>query len=582
MKSHYFFISVLLACSLFFASIDRHIIADDSFAYLEVSEKIYHHSYRAASEITKHPPLYSLLLGPSVLIYGRTLMALHFFPILFFLAIPLCLYFLGRHIFRNNLVAFLCALLYLIFPTNLRHLTTPLTEPICVALILASFLLLEKCRRDLKYLPFFGLVLALLFLTRYETIPLILLEFIYLIVFLIKEKRISRRNVFLIILVIAIFQIPFVVFNLSEGSLVPGRAIHALQLVYHHLANPETRMYPDYPPLRLVGVSYNIYLGGNPLLPVMILGGICFAWYRRSGLLIIASIWCAALYGLIIFYGTNTWILRHLTKVTPFICLFICYLLFEIWNLGLKSSRNILSFFPFVLFLTALILSVLYTSARDYRAFQDDTRYSLERASLLQLSRTNPDIPPVKDWIALKIQKLNVAEETFRAVLGYARKPAYLRKRAEVFELENFYSDFTATDFLQQITRHDPVDRFWKGPGSGRLGILPKFRDGTITLRFRFEKPVCGMEYCDRHIAWTRDDRVTLLFSLDGEEWETWYSDARCYDPITYGTYREFPGENHRTIYLKYYFHAGDARREPLDNGGAALEEMAFSVDFYE
>jgi hypothetical protein len=311
----------------------------------------------------------------------------------------------------------------------------------------------------------------------------------------------------------------------------------------------------------------------------MILGGMVLSWYRRSWLLIIGSFWCAGLYCFVLYYGTNIFV-RHLTKITPFMCLFIIFFLFEIWQRCAKFSLKSLRIGSGLAILGCLGAVLLYTCARDGRMSRDDRRYTLDRASLLQIGRQNPHIPSVREWHRLISEKWVPREEIIRQVLGHTRIPAYLKRRAELLDLENFYTDFTDGAFRLHLKSPAAAGAFWTGPASGRVGIRPRDGTGEMIFRFAYDRPIESIEYADRHVAWTRGDRVALSFSWHGQDWEVLYRDSRCYRPISFGTCLTADREDEKAFYLKYDFQAGDPRRAADDNRGAALTEMSFALSF--
>jgi len=577
-KRHYAFLFILAVLSLYFACAERQIFSDDTAGYLMRSDQIYDFSFRSIRVLTGRPPFYPLLIGPSMIIFGRNLIALHIFPLLFFLSIPFSLYYLGRRILKQDPAAFLCVLLFLLFPTNIRHLATPLTEPLCVALILLSLLLLDKCLENLRYLPLYGLVLAFLFLTRYETMLLIIPQGLYLLWALKKDGRLTRRKLIFVVSVLLLFQLPFALINFAGGSMfLPARSFHAVKLALHSILHPGHGMYPGYPPIKLIGISYKNYLGGNPLIPILILGGAIMALYRRAWLLIIGAFWCAGLYVFVVYYGTNTWFIRHLSKATPFVCLLIIYLCLEIWNLCRRTSNKTLKILLLSIGLGFPAAALLFSAYRDQREGRDETRYTLNRASLVRLWRNNAGIPSLSAWHRLKSQKLKPREEIIREVLGHSRSPKYLKQRADAVGIVNFYADFSDWGFRSFLAGTPEIGRFWKGPGAKCIGVFPKYGETEVTFHFSFPQDIKILEYCDRHVSWTRKDRVSLSFSWDGRHWDEWYQDSRCYRPISFGRKVKADRTARRAFYLRYRFRAGDPRREPFDNGGAALKEMALA-----
>ena len=87
----------------------------------------------------------------------------------------------------------------------------------------------------------------------------------------------------------------------------------------------------------------------------------------------------------------------------------------------------------------------------------------------------------------------------------------------------------------------------------------------------------------DIHTQWGLGDVTKMWTSTDGEHWTLRYNDWNVHYTKDY-YYQFFADEfkDCKTLFIKYYFYAGDQTRTGNDNRGASLEEFAFAVTYKE
>lgn len=106
------------------------------------------------------------------------------------------------------------------------------------------------------------------------------------------------------------------------------------------------------------------------------------------------------------------------------------------------------------------------------------------------------------------------------------------------------------------------------------VGAYPYGANGSFVYRFHIPERFDHFRISDIHTVWAETNEVKLWVSPDNATWRIVHDDVPQ-DVSAYRFSRVFSSAKElgpdREIYLKYSFHAGNAKRHPEDNRGASL-----------
>ncbi|MDP7034812.1 MAG: glycosyltransferase family 39 protein, partial [Planctomycetota bacterium] len=132
---------LLLGSALATNLLHRPLLVDDTTVALEWADSVFGSEAIALSNQTEDtPPFFPFLVYLSTLLCGRTVLALHLFPLLASLFNPILVYVLFRDVFQERSRALGGALLFLLWPSALFYYNQAVAEPITLTLVLGMLL----------------------------------------------------------------------------------------------------------------------------------------------------------------------------------------------------------------------------------------------------------------------------------------------------------------------------------------------------------------------------------------------------------------------------------------------------------
>ena len=145
-----------------------------------------------------------------------------------------------------------------------------------------------------------------------------------------------------------------------------------------------------------------------------------------------------------------------------------------------------------------------------------------------------------------------------------------------------YYDDYeTNVQWEKDRMSSEGTSSLWNAEYAGRLGAFPLGQEGGFAYKFDLPRPIDTVTLSDIHTQWGPGDVVKMWTSFDGQQWTLRYDNRNVRYTEDY-YYRFFDDEfdGATTIYIKYFFHAGDRTRTGNDNRGASLDEFSLAVNY--
>ena len=106
------------------------------------------------------------------------------------------------------------------------------------------------------------------------------------------------------------------------------------------------------------------------------------------------------------------------------------------------------------------------------------------------------------------------------------------------------------------------------------VGVQPCGASGSFTLKFVFPRPARRVRIRSVHSAWSGDDRVALLTSLDGETWTERFAQTAKMQAVTEELDLSAEVAGRTQLFVRYDLRAGEPTRFFMDNRGALVREL--------
>ena len=110
--------------------------------------------------------------------------------------------------------------------------------------------------------------------------------------------------------------------------------------------------------------------------------------------------------------------------------------------------------------------------------------------------------------------------------------------------------------------------------GAHGVGVQPCGASGGFTLKFVFPRPARSVRIRSVHSAWSGDDRVALLTSLDGETWSQRFAQTAKSQAVTEDLDLSAEVAGRTQLFIRYDLRAGEPTRFFMDNRGAFVREF--------
>lgn len=597
----------IFLCSLVINSVYRGIAHDGGLSYLEGAKVILagdplldpHQNLGSP----KYPArfVYIALIALATRIVGVTLLALHLFPFLIQLINPCLVFLLVARTMCSVKWGLFGALLFSLHPFSVVSLNHHSEGPIFLCLLLFLMLFSDLAGRHVAKAIFSGVCAALLILTRFE-------EGLLFLFFLILPQVLShwRSKTFwawsalagasfaaVIVICAVIFQFPI---------FYPAQYLPAL-IHRQERYGEGTSFYGLTKQALIVFVQW--YLCGKFLAPLLVLlSGIgVFEAIKRRHWQLLGM--CFPYLGFLLFvYNARTTPTNMVTFafITPAFLILVLSglrLLFQDCAHKCSAWRAGRSAYCHIGLIAISVAMVMFFSRSAYRLGQLSDEV-IPASSFWRVAQANPPLPGHPDYhepfVRLTREErffFKYREELYRAVRGRYRAwnlaaighyafekdfPALARQHADF----SYFDDYDSPEQWQRDRYHqEGSSLLWTPAHPGRLGAFPTGSDGTFVYEFDLPRPIDTVVISDTHTQWGPRDRVELWTSPDGQKWTRRYGEhgARFKDDHYYQFFEdEFEGTS--TLYVKYYFRAGDKGRAPDDNRGASLKRFEVAITY--
>lgn len=566
----------------------RGIFGADLADYFRRADSIYfncqlYHTTEAISSV-----LYPASIAVAYPLVGHTLLASHFVNLFLWILLPVLFFFLLRRMLHNQLWAWIGAIVYLCYPTNLVWLNHNSTEVMIVFWFVLTLLLNEYARTHPALFLLIGITCACMVLTRLFD-GLLLTGILGAAILYEHRKTIPFKWVVLGFLVFLGVQYLFaIVFGYSleqYGDYIQQMATNAdfrsgQDILAKRVAVLKT----------LMGV-YIRWLFADRWLPLFLfclLLGIIHQLRKN----IIAPTMALVGYSLFLFFsiahgGFEIFFLRQSVKmIAPLTILLIsgAKMIYDWIEYIISRKGKWIAPCIFIIILLGCG-SLFYRQNLAFIALMSDI---IPASSLINIIRNNP-VYPVFPAPGTNVE---IRENMIKAVTG-AYRPSYLARVAQqaweegVPHQEREQADFAyratfsdETSWKTNILGMTGTSPLWSAERSGHLGAFPYQAEATLVYKFSFPQKAQKIVLSDIHSQWAPGDVVRMWTSSDGQLWTLRYDDNLRYQKIHY--HEELTEEiaGIQTLYVKYYFYAGDPNRDAADNRGATLDEFSLAITF--
>ncbi len=583
---------IILLLSMYLTSKDRRIINHDTYGYWHAADTLYF-GYTYPSDNLY--PGYPYLISFSYLLFGHTMLALHIFPYLCFLLLPLLLYITCIRIFKDVKLAVFSSILFMIFPSLFIRLNQATTEPIIVFSALATLLLFDYSTEKSYLLAILLPLCSWLFLVRYDSILFVLIITIAISINFWRKRKIPYIYLSAGIIPAILIQIPFALFNLRKSSsAMPVEKIEAWATISSSqdsipTATSKTIIFLKGLLNQAVEISNEFQIPPMILfllfiiLSILIIMGTIYCIRKSKNLtfaIILVYFWSYLLIALFYIRGS---ILRHVARIIPFaIILIACGLvmllkilqnMFDKLLQRQKSKKllKLLKLSPAIL-LTFIILILLSASLLYSRTYKKSRSY-LYSTSMLNIIK-NPLILPItlqKEYES-QLPKSNInIDYKFENTLSilYADKEFkkfyhplkdenvlyhQIKEKSDFFYVDDFKTDKYKKDSYS-IQKSSNNLKLWHEKTPGFLGLTDK-GEATLIYKFEFNKPIDRVTISDYHINYIPAYNIVEMWtsSDNGKNWILRYADKKRKLEVKYDQTFETEFDGARSILIKYYF----------------------------
>jgi len=570
----------------------RGIYADDLPRYIQWADAIYFQQGLQGSDDMSNPEksIASIFLSASIAaayhIVGHSLFALHLFPFLFALATPLFFFGLLRRMVRHDVWALLGTLTYIAYPTNLVWLNQPFAEPIFICWFVLTMLIVEYAKEYPRLLVFVGITTAFMVMAR-------IFDGLMFTVFTLAAILYEYRKKFPFIPVafaIALFLIVMVACPFLFGfSFATYYEYFDFMLTKDTLA---VNYVGESSPMTLTIIASKAfirwYLGGIFAIGVCFFLGIgTVATIKKN---VVLPIICVTGYSAFLLFvlggrGMEPLLTRLGSKMLPglVILLIVGGKTVADWIMQTSLPRKkLFAYFVSLLFFGGLTAISFGRNQAFFKLMTD----IIPASSLWNIIEANPPLPIGRQFYSIEFR-----EDVYKAVLGNyrpsyrsnvaekawnAKEPEHVRQTADF----SYYTSFRDEQWKTGTFRIEGNSPLWTAAHPGRIGAFPTGADGTVIYKFSFQSPVQNVTISDVHSQWESGDVVRMWISENGTDWILQYDDDIHYKKAYYHNTVQYSPPGISTLYVKYYFYAGDPARAKNDNRGASLEQFSFAASF--
>ncbi len=558
--------------------------------------------------------IYLIFIAIGCKIFGINLVAFHIFPYLLQIINP-CLFFLVAYrLYKKMWWGFAGALLFIFHPFNFVYLNQQHTHPIFVFFLLILLLLLDSSVRNPKLLVILGAVSSLLLLTRF-TGGVIFVTMIYTVYIVNRWSRGIPLK--WLLLSLGALLITYSVFALYFGFPVLFPFYYFPSLLQRSEAFEGSISLSFYQAtMQAFRNILNWYFCGKLIAPFLVLlvfiGAI--TQIRQRVFLPIALYLPHFLFISLVFPGrVDAGWLEPLTFSVPG---FILMLLSGIQTIHhvlfsgtLRIKRNVANVtraiqFPFLqkLLVPVVMIILLGFFGRSAYSLAIVAEDSHPASTMWRIVKNNPPLPgnPLykEPYIQLNREErlpVKLREEVYKTVRGSYRSWYIHRVGQYAFEqdlpeqagshADFFYvDDYEAKDKWETDRYHiEGTSPLWNDEFPGRIGAFPFGKGGSFVYKFDFSSPIDDVIISDIHTQWGFGDVTKMWTSTDGEHWTLRYYNWNVhYSKDYYYQFFEEEFDGQRSLFVKYYFFAGDKTRTSNDNRGSGLEEFSLAVKYKE
>jgi len=561
--------------------------------------------------------IYIILIAIGFKIFGFNLVALHIFPYLLQIINPCLFFIIVFRLYKSIWWGLVGALFFILHPFNVVFLNLQHNTPIFMFFLLIILLLFESAIKKPEMLILCGVVASLLILTRFEggVMFVTILYGMYIIYrwntgIPVKWLMLSLGALLITYLMFAFyFGFPVFYHKYYLPQLLQRQALSGSQFSFYGLTMHAFRNF------------LNWYFCGKliaPFLCILIVIG-TFTQMKKRIFYPIAIFLPYFLFLLFIYNGRYN--VGNLPVATLSVPGFLLLLLSGIQvvssffsslllKVNLKVKRNSLLYLKrFINFLlpqkvigsifVVCILGFFCRSAYSLAIVVEDI---IPASTMLRIVKYNPPMPgnPLYKEAYVQLNReerfsVELREELFRTVRGNYRS-WFLRKIGEYAfdhgtpEQARTDADFSYVDGYRSKDKWEK-DRYhfegtsplWSDEYPKRIGAFPFGKGGSFVYKFDFPKPIDYVTISDIHMQWGGGDVTKMWTSTDGEHWTLRYNNWNLrYRKDYYYQFFEDEFDGYKSLFIKYYFHAGDKTRTGNDNRGACLEEFSLAVKYKE
>ena len=549
--------------------------------------------------------IYVVLIAISYKLVGINLFALHLFPYIIQIINP-CLFFLVVYRFYHHVGwSFVGAIFFIFHPFNLIYLNQQHNHPVFMFFLLLMFLAVKSAvNKHPKFLIAVGGLATLLIVTRF-TSGVIFVTAAYGVYIVERWKTgLSVKWLFgsfftAILLYVACalyFDFPILFYRYYIPAILHRQADKGANFTFYELTRQGARIF------------LNWFFCGKFMAPFLLLSaGIgAVKEISRKNFFSIAFFLPHFLFLTLIYNGRREIIsLPVATFSVPGFLLLVLSGLHVLYSYSpTVFSRLANGTWHRMQIRQVLGMSVVVVML----AFFGRSAYSLAIAvedaqpasTMWRIIEANPPLPGNPAYHEEFIQlgggqqfPVLLREQIYKAVLGDYRSWYVYRIGKAAFEEGlpekiKIQADFVYHDDYQSRDRWE-TDRYhlegtsplWNEKYSGRIGAFPLGAHGTFVYKFEFPKQVDSVMICDKHTQWGLGDVAKMWTSSDGEHWTLRYNNWNVhYTQDRYYRFFEDEFDGEQTLYVKYFFKAGDKTRTGNDNRGASLEGFSIAVNY--
>ena len=527
---------------------------------------------------------------------GFNLTALHLFPYLFQIINP-WLFFVVAYMFTRNIWwGAAGSLMFIVHPFNLIFLNQQHTHPFFVFLLLVISLVFHYAVENPKFLALVGCLASLLILTRLEDGGLFVI--IIYAVYLLYRLNSGVPWKWLFVSVGILFFTHVICAYIFDFSL-----LYPMDYVAE-LTQRQTAYGARYSFLeatkRVLRYYLNWYVGGKLLAPFLLLFFLMgmIVQFKRGQFYPLAIFLPYFLFLIFLYNGRFEIINLPVTTFTVpgFLLLILSGMQAVCAWVHTRLRRPLLR----PVLNTLLIIIVLGLFSRSAYALAILVEDGQPAATMWQIVKNNPPLPgnPTYQQTSVPLNDeqqfpVRLREELFRTVRGNYRS-WFLKTIGEyAYEQDlpekamnqadfSYHDDYETKDKWEQdrqdLEGNTPL---WNGNYPGQLGAFPYGTSASFVYKFEFPKPVKDVTLSDIHTQWGFGDVVKMWTSPDGQQWILRYDNWNVRYTKDY-YYQYFPAEfdGQTTLFIKYFFKAGDQNRPADDNCGASLQYFVLAVNY--